>query len=348
MADKYLQETMTPFGLRKFKASALTDDARDSVTETFYGTESTPFADWLAAYNAGKTLFLKKKFVGEDDTYNRVYRMVNYDESRNYDKMTFICLDGDVEYKAVLEDTYIQEWTFSTLSFEVVYVTPFETPYDDIQAAYDAGKMILANLSGNIYALSDYNSSQNIFSFSRIAGYTWIQFRCCKDQYPSTNDWDPNPEVVLMPERNQIAPEYSTASTYAVGDLVCNGGLYRCTTAISTPETWTPAHWTETSVSAELELKADESIYESDYTSDSFSHITFDMLNNASRRHQDITLIKSGSPYGRVTNVYRLDSTSGGYMGQPYTWTFKTMNGSGYRATEDSNETTGLRWEVLS
>lgn len=42
-----------------------------------------------------------------------------------------------------------------------------------------------------------------------------------------------------------IAPQYSTSSTYAVGDYVIhNDQLYRCITAITTAEAWTAAHWT--------------------------------------------------------------------------------------------------------
>lgn len=41
------------------------------------------------------------------------------------------------------------------------------------------------------------------------------------------------------------ASAYSSSATYAVGDYVFYGGtLYRCTTAITTAETWTAAHWT--------------------------------------------------------------------------------------------------------
>lgn len=44
-----------------------------------------------------------------------------------------------------------------------------------------------------------------------------------------------------------IAPLYSSSSTYALKDCVMyEGKLYRCTTAISTAESWNPAHWTET------------------------------------------------------------------------------------------------------
>lgn len=405
MADQYIKEIMTPDGLRKLRASAFSDEARDSVTETFYGTESTPFADWLAAFNAGKTLFLDRTTGESGNEHTLVHRMVDYNDTTN-DTMTFVCLEGEVEYKGVLVAGPTQAWTFSTLALKdvfiaeygvtsfndiktaydagkailatkvdensqyrmewyvlanyyenadfpnlrqfiftnlysgfeksisrfpgnwsyngsrgfaslasasdlqnsiatdfalltfpvpagtlcmynyslykanttvssntwdatkwdkvtidevmcnAVYVTPFSTPYDDIQVAYDAGNTILANMNGSIYTLSDYNSSQHIFSFSRISGYTWMQFRCWKDQYPSTNDWDPNPFFVNLAEHSQIAPEYSNTSTYEVGDLVYSGGsLYRCTTAISTPEYWNSTHWTATSIDAELRIK---------------------------------------------------------------------------------------------
>lgn len=46
-----------------------------------------------------------------------------------------------------------------------------------------------------------------------------------------------------------LAPDYSTSATYAVNDLcVYSGRLYRCTTAITTAEAWTAAHWTEATV----------------------------------------------------------------------------------------------------
>lgn len=49
------------------------------------------------------------------------------------------------------------------------------------------------------------------------------------------------------------AAEYSSANTYALGSYCTRDGkLYRCTTAITTSETWTEAHWTETTVGAEL------------------------------------------------------------------------------------------------
>lgn len=55
---------------------------------------------------------------------------------------------------------------------------------------------------------------------------------------------------------NSIAsmiPNFSNASTYAVGDLAMyEAVLYRCTTAIVTPESWTAAHWTATTLNDEI------------------------------------------------------------------------------------------------
>ena len=46
-----------------------------------------------------------------------------------------------------------------------------------------------------------------------------------------------------------LAPAYSTSGTYAVGQYVTyNGGLYRCTTSITSGESWTAAHWTQVSI----------------------------------------------------------------------------------------------------
>lgn len=60
-------------------------------------------------------------------------------------------------------------------------------------------------------------------------------------------------EIIDAKNRVNIAPAYSTSSTYAVGDMVLyNGQLYECNTAISTAEAWTAAHWTAVTVSEKL------------------------------------------------------------------------------------------------
>lgn len=56
-----------------------------------------------------------------------------------------------------------------------------------------------------------------------------------------------------VPFYPQLIKEYSSASTYSVGDICgYNGAAYRCKVAITTPETWDSAHWTSTYLSNEL------------------------------------------------------------------------------------------------
>ena len=58
---------------------------------------------------------------------------------------------------------------------------------------------------------------------------------------------------------NAMAPAYSTSATYAVGDYVnYNGGIYRCTTAITTAESWTSGHWTAVTLGADLESQVSD------------------------------------------------------------------------------------------
>ena len=57
----------------------------------------------------------------------------------------------------------------------------------------------------------------------------------------------------LFTSTSREADQYDPEETYAVGDLCINNNvLYRCTTAISTAEVWTPAHWTQTTLANEI------------------------------------------------------------------------------------------------
>ncbi|MBQ1779506.1 MAG: hypothetical protein IIZ93_15240, partial [Acidaminococcaceae bacterium] len=50
-----------------------------------------------------------------------------------------------------------------------------------------------------------------------------------------------------------MAPTYSTSGLYAVGSYAWyNGKLYRCTTAITSGETWTSGHWTLANLGSDL------------------------------------------------------------------------------------------------
>lgn len=59
-----------------------------------------------------------------------------------------------------------------------------------------------------------------------------------------------------------LAPAYDSTATYSVGDYVTYGenslntsGVYRCTTAINTPEDWNSAHWTAVTVMDEAQMR---------------------------------------------------------------------------------------------
>ena len=73
-----------------------------------------------------------------------------------------------------------------------------------------------------------------------------------------------------------LAPTYSTSATYAVGDYVYySGSLYRCTTAITTAESWTSGHWTQVALAPEVsDLKVDLSALENNVYTDLYYHET--------------------------------------------------------------------------
>lgn len=60
--------------------------------------------------------------------------------------------------------------------------------------------------------------------------------------------------IGLATVAENLAYIYSASSTYAVGDYCLhNSVFYRCTTAITTAEAWTSAHWSQVTVAEEIE-----------------------------------------------------------------------------------------------
>lgn len=60
-------------------------------------------------------------------------------------------------------------------------------------------------------------------------------------------------------ENAMIADEYSSSSTYAVGDYAYHAGtLYKCTTAITTAEAWTSGHWTAAKLAEDLTSQSEK------------------------------------------------------------------------------------------
>lgn len=56
--------------------------------------------------------------------------------------------------------------------------------------------------------------------------------------------------------------QYDSSATYAIGDLcIYNNTLYKCNTAISTPEAWDSTHWTQSSLANEVGTLTDQINY---------------------------------------------------------------------------------------
>ena len=66
-----------------------------------------------------------------------------------------------------------------------------------------------------------------------------------------------------------LAPDYDSTSTYAVGDwCIYNGTLYQCNTAIPTAEAFDPTHWTAKKVVdafADIEDELDDKVNTTDF-----------------------------------------------------------------------------------
>lgn len=68
-----------------------------------------------------------------------------------------------------------------------------------------------------------------------------------------SSGWTPL-TLVANVDLASLADEFSTSSTYAVGEYVRRGGImYRCTTAVTTAGAWNASNWTEVNIGDELE-----------------------------------------------------------------------------------------------
>ena len=118
------------------------------------------------------------------------------------------------------------------------------------------------NFKGDVAAVTNLPGSGNTVNdtyYVTGAGalYTWTG-SSWEQSSVSANDYS----LVLSAIKANFADTYDQTDTYAVGDYcVHNDNLYRCTTAISTPETWNALHWTAVSVGGELENIQDDWVH---------------------------------------------------------------------------------------
>lgn len=99
-----------------------------------------------------------------------------------------------------------------------------------------------------------------------------------------------------------FAPNYSTESTYKVGDhVIYSGNYYVCNTAISTAEAWTAAHWTQLTVGGEIaDTKSALGEY-SEFQASAYKNVEFSIV--ANKKYIIKVLTGNASIYTRETIV---------------------------------------------
>ena len=117
--------------------------------------------------------------------------------------------------------------------------------------------------------------------------------------------------------RANVAANYDSSETYAVGDYCLHdGSLYKCSTAISSPEAWTAGHWTQIKIAGELSTlngKIGNLLFTKEYTvtptdNSVVAYATSDMMTKYAQK--DIS--SDIATYGTVIAVYAT-----GYGGIP-------------------------------
>ncbi len=130
--------------------------------------------------------------------------------------------------------------------------------------SWDPTKWIRADVVSDMLTITDAITEIAAKSYSNIKTYNpgeyITRYRTLyrrDDVTPSSGAWRITDwtEVTVGDEilniLNALAPRYSSASTYSVGDVVVyDSTFYECTTAITTAESWTAAHWTQASLAS--------------------------------------------------------------------------------------------------
>lgn len=95
------------------------------------------------------------------------------------------------------------------------------------------------------------------------------------------------------PNKN-IADRYDSTATYAVGDIcIHDDTLYKCNTAIATPEDWDASHWDATTVA---ELVSDQSIVIDELKNQTLNVINSNEILNNTLTETQLSLIINGKP----------------------------------------------------
>lgn len=144
---------------------------------------------------------------------------------------------------------------------------------------------------------------------------------------------------------SSIANEFSTSSTYAVGDYVIyEGQLYQCTTAVTTAGSWNSSNWTQAVLGNDVsELKSavddlDSAVYAE---IESINPLVYGGTNTAVTSNGDGTYTVGTSDYGNSWFGSPVTLKAGKYLlfgvSNGLSWVNTTASHSGAIATNDTN-----------
>lgn len=114
---------------------------------------------------------------------------------------------------------------------------------------YQNSAYAVATLTGNFhYTIGSTSSDQYSLVYRKYVEDNFLS-KVNTTSYTPTTNYNPATKKYVDDLMANIAPIYSSSSTYDVGDYVVYLGLlYKCNTTISTAESWDPTHWDRTTV----------------------------------------------------------------------------------------------------
>ena len=114
---------------------------------------------------------------------------------------------------------------------------------------YQNSAYAVATLDGNFhYTIGSTSSDQYSLVYRKYVEDNFLS-KVNTTSYTPTTNYNPATKKYVDDLMANIAPIYSSSSTYDVGDYVVYLGLlYKCNTTISTAESWDSTHWDRTTV----------------------------------------------------------------------------------------------------
>lgn len=196
--------------------------------------------------------------------------------------------DGTGDMVRSIYDTHnhatdIFDYVDNVSSSDIFIATYNVTTFQEIEEAYNAGKMIFMRQSNPYYTMLRFFEPSDP-ERTAISGiyYGYVSFLSmpetgssvtvftCHETGDESASWSVTTSGVINKYSfdkivfakavlsNGIA-DYDSTSTYATGDYcVRYGDYYRCITAIATPEAWNSSHWEKVTVIGEINKRIPE------------------------------------------------------------------------------------------